>query len=149
MGLPSEGQEAAEDVLQRAKPYLSTIAATEDSLGLPRHLLKRVLYQESRFRPDIISGQTASSAGAVGIAQFMPETARSRGLDPTDPHQSIQEAGEYLAELKEKTGAWDTALMAYNWGIGNLSKKGADQAPQETKEYVAQISRDVPLETSK
>ena len=148
-GLPADGPETPEDILQRAKPYLSTIAATEDSLGLPRHLLKRVLYQESGFKPDVVAGQTTSSAGAVGIAQFMPATAQARGVDPTDPHQAIQEAGKYLAELKDKTGSWDTALMAYNWGIGNLSSKGADKAPAETRNYVAQISRDVPLETSK
>ena len=149
VGLPTDGPDPPSDILQRAKPYLGTIANTEDSLGLPRHLLKRVLYQESGFKPDIVSGQTTSSAGAVGIAQFMPATAQARGIDPTDPTQSIQEAGKYLAELKDKTGSWDTALMAYNWGLGNLSSKGPDKAPAETKNYVAQISRDVPLETSK
>jgi len=127
----------------RAAPYLAAIAAAEDSNGIPRNLLARLLYQESRFREDIISGATSSPAGALGIAQFMPATAAEFGLNPLDPYASIAAAGRYLAQLYRRFGNWPEALAAYNWGQGNVSRKGLAAAPLETRNYVAQITGDI------
>lgn len=134
-----------------AAPYLSAIATAERVNGIPENLLARLLYQESAFRPDVISGQVTSSAGALGIAQIIPRW--HPGVDPLEPYGAIAYAGRYLAQLKQRFGTWDKALAAYNWGQGNLAtvitQSGAawlDDAalPNETRNYVAAITRDVP-----
>lgn len=128
-----------------AKPYLAAIAAAEQKYNLPTNLLARLIHQESRYRHDIISGKTKSPAGAVGIAQFMPATAKQFGINPLDPFQSIDGAGRYLKQLYDRFGSWDKALASYNWGQGNVAKKGLANAPTETKNYLAQILTDLGL----
>lgn len=123
--------------------YAATIAAAEDRAGLPRNLLARLLYQESHYREDIITGRTRSSAGALGIAQFMPATAAEMGIDPLNPVQAINAAADYLARLHARFGNWSEALAAYNWGMGNVSRKGLAAAPRETRLYYSQILADV------
>lgn len=128
-----------------AAPYLDAIRSAEFRHGIPRNLLARLLYQESRFRPEIIDGTVRSSAGAIGIAQFMPATAADEGVNPLDPFASIDAAGRYLAKLYRATGSWDRALAAYNWGIGNVTRRGLGAAPAETRAYFSQILADVPV----
>ncbi len=128
-----------------AAPYLEAIAQAEARNGIPANLLARVLYQESRFRRDIIEGRTVSSAGAIGIAQFMPSTARQYNVNPYDPFDSIRGAGELLRDNFRALGSWDQAIAAYNWGVGNVTRKGLDSAPRETRNYVAQILGDLGL----
>lgn len=123
--------------------YAPLIAQTEDANGIPRDLLARLLYQESHYRDDIITGRTVSPAGALGIAQFMPATAAQLGIDPLDPSQAIPAAGAYLVSLYRGTGTWTQALAAYNWGIGNVTRKGLLAAPAETRSYYRQILADV------
>lgn len=134
-----------------AGPYLAWIRAQEDRWGMPRDLLTRLLYQESRFRSDIINGQVRSRPGATGIAQVMPATARDPGfgvkplanaLDPTD---SIRFAGEYLAAMHRRFNSWRLALAAYNWGPGYVATRPDSAWPAETRQYVAQISTDVAI----
>jgi soluble lytic murein transglycosylase-like protein len=126
------------------EPYASWIVSAEDNFAIPRDLLARVLYEESRYRPDIINGEVRSPAGAVGIAQFMPATAAWLKVDPLDPQQAIWGAAHYLSNLYRQFGNWGDALAAYNWGPGNLSKKGFSNAPRETVAYVSHILGDVP-----
>lgn len=125
--------------------YRASIAAAESANGIPAGMLARLLWQESRYRPEIIDGRKASAAGALGIAQFMPDTAREWGVNPLDAESSIAGAGRYLAWLFRRTGAWDKALAAYNWGVGNVTRKGLDKAPTETRNYFAQILADIGL----
>lgn len=123
--------------------YASTIAATEARYGIPPNVLARLLYQECRWRNDIITGRLKSPAGAVGIAQFMPATAAEWGVNPLDPASSIDGAGRYLASLYRRFGNWSEALAAYNWGMGNVQRKGLSMAPAETRAYYTQILADV------
>lgn len=125
-----------------AGPYLPTIYETEDREGIPHNLLARLIYQESRFRADIINGGP-NSAGAVGIAQIIPRW--HPGVDARDPIASIKYAGHFLAQLRQQFGSWALALAAYNWGPGSLSKNGFAAAPLETRNYVAQITGAVPV----
>ena len=108
------------------------------SNDLPAPFFIRLLYQESSFRPHAIS-----SAGALGIAQFMPETAAERGLDnPFDPLQAIPESARLLRDLSKKFGNLGLAAAAYNAGPKRvedwLAKKG--KLPQETQHYVKTIT---------
>ena len=133
-----------------AKPYLTAIKAAEQKYGLPENLLARLLQQESRFRQDIITGKTKSPAGAVGIAQFMPNTAKQYGVNSLDPFSSIDGAGRYLRDLYKRFGKWSDVLASYNWGQGNMSAflstglgaKGQPM-PKETKNYFSQILADL------
>jgi soluble lytic murein transglycosylase-like protein len=119
--------------------YASAINQAEKANGLPSGLLARVLYRESHFREDIITGAVRSSAGAIGIAQFMPATAVSMGVDPLNPYSAIDGAARYLAQLYRTTGKWSEAVAAYNWGIGNVQRKGLAKAPQETQDYLSEV----------
>lgn len=128
-----------------AKPYLEAIAQSEARYGLPKNLLARQLQQESSYKPEIITGKQKSVTGAVGIAQFMPATAKEFGIDPTNPWQSIDAAGKYMKQLYNRFGTWPLALAAYNWGMGNLAKKGIEKAPAETRNYFTKILADIGL----
>ena len=123
--------------------YAAAIARAESLYGLPPDMLARLLYQESRYREDIITGAARSPAGALGIAQFMPATAAEMGIDPLNPAQAIPAAARYLARLHASLGTWTLALAAYNWGIGNVRRKGINAAPLETRNYYAQILADI------
>lgn len=125
--------------------YRPAITAAENKYGLPNQMLARLLWQECRYKPAIIDGRIASPAGALGIAQFMPATAREMGIDPLDPFQAIDAAGRYLRSLYRQTGDWAKALAAYNWGIGNVTRKGMAAAPLETRNYFKQIMADIGL----
>jgi len=105
---------------------------------LPAPFFIRLLYQESNFRPGAIS-----SAGALGIAQFMPGTATDRGIEnPFDPLQAIPASARLLRELYRKFGNLGLAAAAYNAGPRRvadwLARKG--QLPQETQDYVKTIT---------
>lgn len=128
-----------------ARPYLPLLRAAEDANGIPRDLLTRVAYQESRFRPDVINGQVISSAGAVGIMQIVPRW--HPGVNPLDPGQAIPYAARYLADQARRFGSWAYALAAYNWGPTNVARwiNGELSPPLTTRDYVAQILSDVPV----
>lgn len=121
--------------------YAPYFADAEKRHGLPHNLLARVAFQESSFREDVITGDTVSSAGAVGLMQIVPKW--HPGVDPTNPIESIYYAAGYLARLYKQFGDWELALAAYNWGPGNVRRRGMDEAPMETLQYVAQITNDV------
>ena len=123
--------------------YAGMIQRAEQENGLPPTMLERLLYQESRYREDIISGAVRSPVGAMGIAQFMPATATEARIDPLKPEQAIPAAARYLRRLYDRFGTWSQALAAYNWGQGNVSRKGLQNAPRETRLYFSQILADV------
>lgn len=128
--------------------YRAAIAKAEQENGLPAQMLARLLWQECRYRPAIIDGRVRSPAGALGIAQFMPATAREMGIDPLNPFEAIPAAARYLAGLYRATGKdWRKALAAYNWGIGNVQRKGLAAAPLETRLYYGQILADLGMTT--
>ena len=123
--------------------YADLIDRAERQHGIPPMMLERLLWQESRYRHDIITGKVRSSAGAMGIAQFMPLTAAEFGIDPLKPEQAIPAAARYLRRLFNRFGNWTEALAAYNWGQGNVARKGLSAAPRETRNYWSQILADV------
>lgn len=109
----------------------------EGKYGLPTGLLRGVAATESGGDPYAVS-----KAGAKGLFQFMPGTAKDMGLngsDVYDPKKSAEAAAKYLHYLIMATGDTQSALQAYNWGLGNLQKKGMQNAPKETQEYYAKV----------
>jgi hypothetical protein len=80
-----------------------------------------------------------SPKGAIGVGQFMPGTAKDRGIDPYDEAQNRAEIPKLAGELFDKYGNWDDALAAYNWGPGNVDKwiargRNEDQMPSRDAE---------------
>jgi soluble lytic murein transglycosylase-like protein len=73
----------------------------------------------------------------------MPATARDLGVDPLNPTSAIDGAGKYLRQLYDALGSWEKALAAYNWGVGNVTRKGMPAAPTETQNYIREILADV------
>lgn len=100
-------------------------------------LISSVIETESSFNPKAVS-----DAGAQGLMQLMPETARELNVtDPFDPAQNIDGGSRYLSRLmKRYHGDTKLALAAYNWGMGNLEKQ-PDKMPSETKNYVINVMK--------
>ena len=110
---------------------------------LPLEFFARVIWQESRFRPDAVGPVTRSGQRAQGIAQFMPGTAGERGLlDPFNPVQALPKSAEFLAELREQFGNLGLAAAAYNAGPRRVQEwlAGTGGMPSETRNYVYAIT---------
>jgi Transglycosylase SLT domain/SPOR domain len=111
--------------------------------NLPLEYFARVIWQESRFRPDAVGPVTKSGQRAQGIAQFMPGTAGERGLlDPFNPVQALPKSAEFLAELREQFGNLGLAAAAYNAGPRRVQEwlAGTGGMPSETRNYVYAIT---------
>lgn len=107
---------------------------------LPSWLIHSVVSAESSYQPDAVS-----PAGAEGLMQLMPETAKEMGVnDSFDPQQNLIGGSRYLKRLLNKyDGDLDHALAAYNWGQGNVDRKGLEQMPTETRNYIARIRQTI------
>jgi hypothetical protein len=115
--------------------YRATIAAAASANGIAPALLAALLRSESGFDP-----RAVSPAGAQGIAQFMPATARGMGLDdPFDPAQAIPAAARLLGGHVRAFGSVPLALAAYNAGPGAVRRYGGVPPYRETQAYVARI----------
>lgn len=123
-----------------------TLADAATTHNLPVGFFVRLIQQESDFDPD-----TVSSAGAQGVAQFMPAVAKEWNLsDPFDPHAALRASARFLSALREQFGNWGLAAAAYNGGSGRvqkwLDKRG--KLPKETQDYV-KIITGIPAENWK
>lgn len=126
----------------KGKAFLQAMAGEFGSLegkyGLPAGLLSSVAATESGGDPFAVSPK-----GAKGPFQFMDGTARDlglKGMDVYDPHKSADAAARYLRYLLDATGGdLEKTLASYNWGLGNVQKKGMDNLPSETRNYVPKV----------
>jgi peptidoglycan DL-endopeptidase CwlO len=114
--------------------YAGTIQQAAASNGIPASLLAALLYHESRFEPGAVS-----SAGAEGIAQFMPATAAGMGVDPTNPTQSIEGAAQLLGSYTRQFGSYSDALAAYDAGSSAVERYGGIPPYAETQAYVPAV----------
>jgi hypothetical protein len=119
-------------------PYAEIFNQTA-ALGIDPRLVAAVAWAESSFNPDIITCKEASSAGALGIMQFMPGTADSMGIDPCKPEQAIPAGAKYLLTQHERFGSWELALAAYNAGPGAVEQHGGIPPFAETQAYVPKV----------
>src|ERR1700732_4249163 len=115
------------------------IESSARTQNLPVAFLTRLIWQESSFRPNIIS-----PAGAQGIAQFMPKTADERGLPkPFDPEEAIPKSAELLADLKQRFGNLGLGGAAYHAGPSRVAnwRAGHGNLPAETRDYVLTLAQ--------
>lgn len=98
-------------------------------------LLAAVAKQESGFNPTV-----KSKAGAAGLMQFMPDTARSYHVDVNDPASSIDGGARFLRALLDRyDGNVDKALAGYNAGTGAVDKYHGVPPFKETRHYVRSV----------
>lgn len=121
-----------------------------------RIAVAQIALESGNFDPKVVYGGRKSSAGAEGIAQFIPGTAARYQLkNPYDPDQALNAWGWYMSDLlKLFNGRYDLALAGYNWGEGSRAKGNRPslynaldsnrpvtdfRLPSETRNYVTDI----------
>lgn len=115
--------------------YAAKVAELSARYNLSPRLIEALVWQESRWRHDAVS-----SAGARGLTQLMPGTARYLGVNPDDPMQNLEGGARYLRmQLDRFDGNLVHALAAYNAGPGRVIKAGGVPNIRETRNYVAAI----------
>jgi hypothetical protein len=102
--------------------------------GLDPRIFVRQISAESDWNPN-----SYSSAGARGIAQIMPDEAKSWGIDPMDSHAALNAAAKHMATMVRKYGSYRKALAGYNAGEGAVAKYNGVPPYAETQNYVRKI----------
>lgn len=138
--LRSQGEDEAQIGSQGAvaseQSMDAIFAEAAERYDVPLNLLKAMGKAESGFDANAVS-----PAGAQGVMQLMPSTAKSLGVeDPFDARSNIMGGAKYISQkLKQYNGNIDLALAAYNAGSGNVAKYGGVPPFSETRNYIARI----------
>lgn len=140
------GQSVFEDILSTKTADLNEQEKTynlndifkeaSEKYNISEDLLKAVAYNESRFQAD-----ATSYAGAMGIMQLMPQTAKYLGVEDTyDPYDNIMGGAKLLSQLSDMyDGNEKLMIAAYNAGSGNVEKYGGVPPFEETQNYVQKV----------
>lgn len=121
-----------------ASPYHLIISSAADEHGVETSLVKAIIRAESDFNPGAVS-----KAGAVGLMQLMPDTARDLGVkDRYDPHDNVNGGVRYIKRLLTRFGGnVPLALAAYNAGLSNVERYGMVPPFDETRGFVKKVLR--------
>ena len=144
--LGSTGVISKRGIVQASATINSSIENSAQKYRVDSNLIRAIIMQESGFNPN-----AGSPAGARGLMQLMPGTARGLGVtDITDINQNVEAGTKYIKQMLDKYGDPRIALAAYNWGPGNVDNalkrygSGFDQIyshmPSETRNYVPLVS---------
>jgi hypothetical protein len=131
---------------QDKQVYINKAREAEKKYGIPENTLVGLLAQESgHFDPKVISGERKSYAGAIGISQFMPKTAKEYNIDPLNVDQAIDASAKYLAKSFKNLGNWDDAILSYNAGEGRVReyRAGKPIKIKEHQEYVGRVKNQI------
>jgi soluble lytic murein transglycosylase-like protein len=137
--------------VEEGPTWVPVINQSEAANGIPTNLLARMAYQESHFRPDIISGATASSDGALGILQMLPQYFASvtvpTPFSAADTTAQISQAAAQLASLYAAFNDWTLAIAGYEAGEQTVKNylAGTGELGPKALAYVADVIGDVPV----
>lgn len=120
--------------------YVSAAYNTAVKYGIDPDLFVRQINAESAFNPNAVS-----SAGAIGLGQLMPSTAKELGVDPNDPLQNLDGAARYMKQQLDRFGDPALALAAYNAGPSRVAKAQGVPNIEETQNYVSKILGGKPM----
>ncbi len=121
----------------RRATYLPRVYSMESKFGLPSGLLDALVWTESRYNPLAVS-----KAGAGGLGQLMPGTARDLGVSNRfDPAENLEGAARYLRQMLDEFGVVHLALAAYNAGPGAVKRARGIPRNGETPGYVRDVLR--------
>lgn len=101
--------------------------------------------KESKGNPRAVSPR-----GAKGLFQIMPPQFSGFHGDPFNPMEAANYAAKTLRDLANHFNTWEEVLAAYNWGRGNVNRKGLGKAPKETRNYTKFFhSKGIPMGNTK
>jgi len=115
-------------------PWLEVARAAARRHGIPEDLFLRLVQQESGWDTGALS-----HAGAIGLAQLMPDTAAQLGVDPHNANENLDGGARYLAEQYRRFGDWRLALAAYNAGPEAVIAHDGVPPYEETRGYIRAI----------
>lgn len=122
-------------IVDKVRRFEPLFVAAGAKYGIDPAILAAQCQRESGGNTDAVSG-----AGAQGLMQFMPSTARARGVDPWDPASAIDGAASYLAEMRGLFGgSMELAIAAYAAGPGAVRRAGDAMPNQQTRDYVTKL----------
>jgi soluble lytic murein transglycosylase-like protein len=124
----------ADRLPEHGKKWAGAIQSAADKAGIDPALLAALVKHESNFDPSVVS-----HAGAIGLAQLMPGTARGLGVDPHDPQANLDGGARYLKEQLDRFGSEELALAAYNAGPNRVAQAGGVPRIAETQAYVPRV----------
>lgn len=115
-------------------PYRVMARAAAKRHGIPVSLFERLVTAESNWNP-----RAKSHAGAIGLAQLMPQTAKILGVNPRVPRENLEGGARYLRMQYDRFKSWRLALAAYNAGPEAVAKYKGIPPYRETRAYVKKI----------
>jgi hypothetical protein len=131
--------EASETTKRGGHKYEDAVVKEAQRLGVDPKLALHVLYKETG---NLKNPETArSKAGAIGVMQLMPKTAKGLGVDPMNPEENIRGGITYLKQMMDQFNDPTLALAAYNAGPGRVNQilrsgRGIEALPRETQNYI-------------
>jgi cell wall-associated NlpC family hydrolase len=134
-GLNGAGSVSGQPAASGLNRYAGLFVQNETRYQLPKGLLAAVAQTESGGNPTAVS-----PAGAQGLMQLMPGTAKGLGVNPWVPAQAVQGAAQLLSTYLRSYGSVPLALAAYNAGPGAVEQYGGVPPYNETQKYVAKIT---------
>ncbi|MDR1021369.1 MAG: lytic transglycosylase domain-containing protein [Synergistaceae bacterium] len=132
---PLEDIVVPESVAERLAMWEPDLQELSGKYGVDPDLARAVMRMESGGNPNALS-----SAGAIGLMQLMPGTAKGLGVNPKDPKRNLEGGIKYLAQLADKyDGDYVKTLAAYNAGSGRVDSYGGVPPFPETERYVKNV----------
>jgi len=118
--------------------YTAQAAKIAAQYGIPQSIFFNLIQHESSWTPNAVS-----AAGAIGLTQLMPATARGLKVNPWNPIQNMDGGARYLRDQYQHFKRWDLALAAYGWGPGAVEKAGG--VPAAARGYVSFVLGNHPV----